>query len=95
MMLELMHGIIWLVTSYLCFCRARKLNPETRITIVFGVAGLGTMAVANFIAPYIGEWGTPVTLKNTLTGLSIFWYLGGFENAWKKGAPAGTEVEDG
>jgi len=92
-MMDLVNLYLWGGIAWMMFCRAVRLGHNTKLTVIIGVSGVGTIAIAKAIAPFVPGWEHSVHPIDLFLSLALFVMFVGFGSLWEHGAPPGLTRE--
>ena len=92
--MDIANLCIWSGVSWMMFCRAIKLDQQTRWLVTLSVSGLGAISAAQAIAPFVPTWDHNVRALDLLLGLVLFAFFGAFSTLWDRGVPAECQREE-
>lgn len=72
-MLDIIQMLAWSGVVYLVYRRCVALDPKSRMITVWSTAGLGAMAAAHVLAPFL--WPSMVTVEDATTAVAVFAFL--------------------
>jgi len=92
-MIDLANLCLWGGIAWMMFARALRLDHETKLAIVLGISGVGTVSIAKAIAPFVPGWEHSVHPIDLFLSLALFVLFAAFAPTWAHGPPPGISRE--